>query len=347
VWSLLPITHVLRKRLTGRATPTLIDAAVRSWELAPGEPSSARPAYFLPDQLDRVTGWAFSDEHPRRQMQASEASFHGPTRGFLLENVWLIDGTLYGRGACLHLQPRINRFLNITVDREIDRAAIYCTPGGNKYFGQWLMDDCVTYPLARAEGVPYTTDLPMQPHTRGYEDWLGMAPIRASGAFFRELVIFDDVGQNRSKRRRFRGMGAKLSARVDARPHPGVFILRGRTGARRLLRNELELAERLRVTRGFRILDATQVDVPTIVSVCAGARTVIGVEGSGLMHGILVLGPGASVVTLQPPGRFVGLYKHLTDRDHQHFAFVVGLPQGGDFDIDADEVERTLDLLPR
>lgn len=71
-----------------------------------------------------------------------------------------------------------------------------------------------------------------------------------------------------------------------------------------------------------------------------------GVEGSQLIHGINVLSPGASVLTLQPPDRFVCFYKYLTDRDQQHFGFVVGIPNGIGFRIDLDELERTLDLLP-
>jgi capsular polysaccharide biosynthesis protein len=112
-----------------------------------------------------------------------------------------------------------------------------------------------------------------------------------------------------------------------------------------VLRNELELAHRLHERRGLRILDPRQADVPTIVAACAGARVVVGVEGSGLIHGILSLRAGGAVLALQPPGRFVGLYKHLTDRDDQRFAFVVGRPEGEDFRVDPEEVERTLDLL--
>lgn len=75
---------------------------------------------------------------------------------------------------------------------------------------------------------------------------------------------------------------------------------------------------------------------------------VVGIEGSALIHGLMTLGEGGSVVTLQPPHRFVSVYKNLTDRDGQHFGFVVGEPVGadGDFTVRAEELERTLDLLP-
>jgi hypothetical protein len=141
-------------------------------------------------------------------------------------------------------------------------------------------------------------------------------------------------------------MGEKLLSHVSHEDHPGVFILRGSAGDLRLLRNELEIAEHLRKTRGFRVLDPLKTDVPTIVATCAGARTVIGVEGSQLVHGVNVLQQGGSLLTLQPPNRFVSYFKYLTDRDQQNFGFVVGTPEGDGFKIDIEEVERTLDLFP-
>ena len=344
--NLLPLAHAIGKRL-GRLAPRPLQAvAKRSWQIAAGEVSTPGPAYFLSNQLERVTGWAFADEHPGRQMSGGVPVAHAPTRGYEIEDAWLIDGVLYKDDACLHLHPRRHRWLDLRVENEVARGAVYSTPGGLRYFGQWLMDDCPTYPLAAAEGVPVTTNQPTGPHVPAYEEWFGMRPLRLPNAHLRELVVFDDVGQNRHKHQRFRNLGDQLRARVSAQPHPGVFILRGRTGLRRVLRNEMELAFRLRDRRGFRIVDPEASEVPSIVAACAGARTVVGVEGSALLHGMLLLPPGGAVVALQPPNRFVGLLKHLTDRDGQHFGFVVGAPERGDFRVDGDELERTLDLLP-
>ncbi|MNE15627.1 hypothetical protein D3C80_1085450 [compost metagenome] len=114
----------------------------------------------------------------------------------------------------------------------------------------------------------------------------------------------------------------------------------------RFLRNEKAIAEHLRQTRGFRVVDPLKTDVPSIIAACAGARVVVGVEGSQLVHGVNVLQTGGCVLTLQPPNRFVSYYKYLTDRDQQHFGFVVGMPEGDGFRIDIEEVERTLDLMP-
>ena len=210
------------------------------------------------------------------------------------------------------------------------------------------MDDCVTYPLAKSLGTPVSTiKRHANAHTHEYKKLLNISPIFYENVFFKELIIFDDVGQNRNKHARFRANTEKLLLSVEPKSHPGVFILRGTNGMPRELKNEKEIAEHLRDTRGFRILDPMKCDVAKIVETCAGAQTVIGVEGSQLIHGMMTLQENGNLLTLQPPNRFVSVFKHLTDRDNQHFGFVVGTPAGNGFFISIDEVERTLDLFPK
>ncbi|MCU1761188.1 glycosyltransferase family 61 protein [Pseudomonas sp. 14P_8.1_Bac3] len=353
-WTLAAYRYMARKRFARNAELNLKSLAVKSWDVAPGGTSYSPPAFFLPGQMDRVTGWEakrfFPFEHPQRTMEGLGEVVQGPTRGYLLKDVWLIDGALYKDNASLWLSLKPVTFPRIVVDHEIDRAAVYCTQNGNTWFGTWLMEDCPTYALACDEGVPVTTApsarFPIFTQGPAYEDWFGMKPARLNGAFFRELVLFDDFSNNESRHRRYRAMGEKLLSHVNHDAHPGVFILRGGDGDLRLLRNELEVAEHLRKTRGFRVIDPLKNDVPTIVATCAGAQVVIGVEGSQLVHGVNVLREGGSLLALQPPNRFVSYYKFLTDRDHQNFGFVVGTPEGDGFKIDIQEVERTLDLFP-
>ncbi|CAM3992829.1 hypothetical protein CCOS865_04628 [Pseudomonas reidholzensis] len=354
-WTLAAYLHMARKHLGHSPEILLKSLATTSWDIAPGETTVSPPAFYLPNQLERVTGWEgkrfFPYEHPARTMQGGLSSDHGPTRGYLLKDVWLIDGALYKDNASLWLSIKPTDFPRIIVDHEIERGAVYCTQNGNSWFGTWLMEDCVTYALACNEGVPVTTApsarFPLFTQAPAYEDWLGMKPLRLRTAFFRELVLFDDLSNNRSRHERYCAMGEKLLAHVPHEEHPGVFILRGGDGDLRFLRNELEIAEHLHNTRGFRIVNPLKTDVPSIVAACAGAHVVIGVEGSQLVHGVNVLKPGGALLALQPPNRFVSYFKYLTDRDHQHFAFVVGTPEGDGFTIDIDEVERTLDLLPQ
>jgi hypothetical protein len=347
VLSFLPVVEQLRK-LARRQARTVAEVASASWEIAPAFTRVAPPALSLPGQWERVSSFSefSSRDGDLRKVRGGESVVNDATRAFRIRDAFLIDGALYKKdGACLHLHPRSGKIPRLRVEQEIARAAVYCTFGGNRYFGQWLMDDCATYSLAASEGVPVTTAQPVNSHTPGYEAWLEMKPVRAAAAFFRELVVFEDVGQNQSKHARFRRLGERLRQRVESRPHPGVFIVRGATGARRVLQNEMELAQRLRDRRGFTIIDPVKEDVPAIVRACAGAKIVVGVEGSGLMHGILPLETGGGLLVLQPPNRFSAIYKDLTDRDQQQFGYVVGLPRGEDFWVDPDEVERTLDLF--
>ena len=75
---------------------------------------------------------------------------------------------------------------------------------------------------------------------------------------------------------------------------------------------------KLRSMRTGRVIDYTfrsGESVEELLAVCAGARTIAGVEGSQLIHGIAVLEEGGNVLALQAPGRFVGDYKHRTDRE--------------------------------
>jgi hypothetical protein len=338
---------LVRRHVFRRPRPDLESVAGRVWEIAPGHTSIAPRAVFLPGQLERVIGWPeFFSEHPRREMEGGYPVNHAPTRAFLIDDGVLAEGSLYKAGAVRYFnRPRSNRPY-VVIESEIERGAIYCTESSKRFFAHFLLDECVTYPLAAAEGTPVTTATPLWTDVPYYERKLGMEPARVLGARLKKAVLFEDYGQNRDKSRRAGEVRSRLLAGIPFRPHPGVVVLRRNYGARRTLLNELELAGRLKEKRGFRIVDPGTMDVAAIVEACAGAEAVVGVEGSGLMHGINLLGPGGRVLTLQPPTRFVSIYKHMTDRDGQLFGFVVGTPAGDDFSIDPDEVERTLDAFP-
>ncbi len=345
---MLTATPTLRlvRRLAGLPAGQVKDLASRSWQIAPSETGICPRAFFLPGQLDRVVGSEFASPTYRGQMEGTTEVHHAATVAHLVENVVFADGVLYKKNASTFMVNDHKKIPRIVLDDEIDLGALYCTPAGYGYFGQWLMDDCVTYAMAQAEGIPLTVPRKASAHALAYEGLFGMAPRRVEGAFIRKLIMFDDFGQNQHKRARFRALSDKLTQTVPEATHPGVFVLRGGSGVRRVMRNERELAEQLSRTRGFRTVDHMQCTVPEIVSICAGAKVVIGVEGSHLLHGILTLKPGASIVAIMPPARFATPLKDIADRDGMHFGFVVGTQSGDDFFADPDEVERTLDLLP-
>jgi hypothetical protein len=344
-FTLTPIKNILRQRLLRLPDKELEVIADKTWQIAPGFMSISRPAFFLPNQLERVTGTAYTPNH-EREMIGGHETYQPPTRGFLVKNAWLVDGSIHKGHEKKYLFPRTSRWPQVSVENEIDRGAIYCSGDGLEFFGRWLTEDCVAYPLAMNEGIPITADRIPYVHALDYEALLGMKPVRLRNAFLTELVFFADTGETQHKCARFRAQREKILARFPVKAHPGVFILRRSAGKKRILYNELDLAEHLRERRGFRILDITTADVATIVSTCAGAQAIVGVEGSNLLHGVLTLQPGGGVLVLQPPDRFTGVIKRTTDHHDQHFGFVVGHAEDGGFRIDPSELERTLDLLP-
>jgi hypothetical protein len=357
-WTMEPLLGGIErkfKRLVRLPVNPLKRLAAKSWEVAPSSILTTMPAYYLSHHLERVTGRAYAyhwaddgaEESLPYEMAGGIERYQAPTMAYLIKEVFLIDGAFYKAGSIDRVYPRSRGGLSLHAKQEIERAAVQCTIDGNMFFGLWLQDDCVLYPLAKEEGLPISTAQPVSSHKAAYETLLDMQVTRVDSAFFRELVIFDDRLQNRSKHDRFLKIRDKLQVFYPSEPHPGVFIIRGDSGKKRRLINEAEVAEHMRRYFGFRVVDVTKDDVPKILSACAGAQILMGVEGSHLVHGLMVLGPGKAVFVLQPPFRFCSVIKRTTDRDGQYFCFVVGHPESDGFRIDLGEVEQTLKLLPK
>ena len=349
MWSLLPLTSVVRSKVLRKPSPALQEVALRKRVISPGGERRTKPALALEGQLDRVTGWVFRDEAGQRRSLAGETVNDAPTVAYELRDGVLLDGVLYKGSATRHLHGRTKRVPTLKVETTLDRASSYCSWNGHRWFGLWPADDCAAYLLAEKEAEPFTSARPGAPkgHQREYEERLGMRPRRESAAWIRRAVFFDDVGHNESKRARIVEMRERLLGGTSARRHPGVFLLRGTAGDLRLLRNELEIAELAASELGLRVLDPLKSSVDQIVRACAGASVLMGVEGSGLMHGMPLLDEGAHYFVLQPPDRFCTVYKDYADRDGHGFAYVVGKPEGEGFVVDPDEVRRTFDLIAK
>jgi hypothetical protein len=333
-----------------RQGKVLEQLAVKSWEIEPGNITISPKAYYLKGQLDRITSTEFSN--PISIMLGGEIK-HEPTRAYMLENVWMINGTIHKdlNRLIFHHRTKLNTkmhfFPPIIVDTEIDNASIYSSYFGNYYFYSWLVDDCPMYKLAESVGYPVTSNIFAYSHAPEYENALEMNPIRTNAAFMKKAILFDDDWCNyEGKHQRFAANRNKLLSKFPGTSHPGVFILRRDSGDTRTMLNEIEIAEQLRDKYGFRIVDVTMQSATEIISACVGAQILIGIEGSQLAHGLVVLQPGASVIMLQPPYRFVGAMKVTADMENINYGFVVGIAKDEGFYINFEEIERTIELLP-
>lgn len=335
-----------------RQGKTLESLALKSWEVAPGNSTISAKAFFLKGQIDRVTRTAYTD-HPEVMMHGGVTIQHAPTRAYLLKDIWMINGSVY-KGLhqfLFHHKTKLSTQKNylppIIIDTEIKNASIYSSYDGNEFFGLWLTDDCTNYKLAAAEGIPITTNIFTSPHMFEYEKLLDMNPYRTNAAYIKDAVfIDDDWGNNKKKQEIFDKNKSILLSKFSSNSHPGVFILRRNSGKTRIMLNEIEIAEQLRDKYGFKIVDVTKQSVQEIIAACVGAKIIAGIEGSHLMHGLMVLEPEASVLTLQPPNRFCGVLKITTDMQNLNYGFVVGIQKEENFYVNFEEVERTLELLP-
>lgn len=335
----------MARRMAAAPVPDVTDRASERWEVAPGTEVRVRPARCLPGQMERIRAAAFgSVTEVLQDLRGGFSTMQPPTVGYRLRGVDLVDGVLYCRGAERHLRKRSRRSLGYRTPVDAMGGALYESWRGNRWFGNWLADDCLTYRLAKRFGHPVTTGNPTG-HAARYEALLGQTPMRVENVRFEELLLFDDVGHCAEKRERADANRRRLVGAGAPESHAGVFLLRKANGDRRFLANEMEIAERLARRRGFRIVDPLANSADAIVAQCAGAQVVVGVEGSHLVHGLVAMPPGSTLLALQPPARAVSVLKMITDRQEQEFAFVVGQGGDADFVIDPEEVERTLDLL--
>lgn len=336
-----PLLYGVRRAL-GLPAKDFLGLATEKWTISPAEVAVRPRSVGLPGQLDRVVGTEFvSDDFPH-DLEAGPVT-HAPTLGYLFRDVLLSEGSLYLRGRRHYLHRGATKPFP-KIEGELERAALYVSVGGLQYFGQYLIDDCLTYLLCEDRTPLAGGQLP-SPHQRDYETLLGMRPVRAPSLLIKELVVFEDLSQNASKRLRSQSVRERLKQAEPRSSHPGVFLLRGQSGARRVLVNEREVAESLAKTHGLTVIDPMQSGVDQILKACSGARVVVGVEGSHLVHGVMPMERNGAVLCLMPPQRFCTVLRDVVQRDGGHFGYVVGSPKGEAFSINLDEVEKTLALM--
>lgn len=340
--SLQPGTYVVRK-LLGFPVADINTQATDRWVVSQGSTVTVRPAKMLPGQLERIKASKFgSIEEVVRDFIGGYDSIQSQTVGYRLRDVTLIDGILYNDNAVRHLKPRSSSLPVRRSPPEVSHATMYESWLGNRWFGNWLLDDCLTYQLAEVEGMPVTSE-PAVGHKPDYEQRLGMRPLRMATALFRELILFEDQSHNEGKRERANRFRKRVVGK-EAHRHPGVFLLRGEGGDRRVLVNERAIAERLAANRGFTVIDPMQSSLEEIARICGSAEVVAGVEGSHLVHGLMLMPPEARLFVVQPPARVVSVLKIVTDRQEQDFLQVIGEGTNEAFRADVEEIERTLDL---
>lgn len=343
--SFSPLANRLRK-LAGHPPDDIRERAVERWEITPPETVMIPPALFLPGQIDLIRKTEFAERDETIAVCIGNRSDRlTATHAYRLRDVDLVDGVLHAGGAQRYLRiPQRRRPAYLRPARAVS-GTLYESWSGNRWFGMWLMTDCLTYQLAEAIGTPMATDWQLPGNMARFEALLGQAPERIGDVHFDELVLFDDVAPNSGMAARAAEMRRRLLQQITPRDVPGVYLLRGRSGDRRLLLNELEIAERLQAELGFAVLDPLKNSADEILAACAATPVLVSVEGSHLANGVAVMPPGSAILTIQPPDRMTTALKIFTDLRRQHFAFCMAEGGMGEYRADWSLLMRTLDLV--
>ena len=207
-----------------------------------------------------------------------------------------------------------------------------------------MTDDVILALAARQLATPVRTSQTLTPNQIEYSNIFEINSIPVTQAKFKELIILEDYGQNQYKRERYEYIRAKLKPLGSSPASPGVMLLRGKSGISRYLVNENEVAEFLR-NQGFTIIDPEKTPAREIARQAVGTKIIVGVEGSQLANGFVTVAEDGVILTLQPPYRFNNVYKGRADCLGLKYAFVVGKETANGFEINVEDLARTLDEI--
>jgi capsular polysaccharide biosynthesis protein len=344
MYRLAPFTSRLRTRL---GLPNdYRQSHSRSWQICPGSTTSVRPAIYDPKDLDRISG-VYTGNTIAGQIALAQAERreHGACTAYELRNAVLSKGHLFTHTTLHRLALTPLPLLAGRVTEHHKDAVLATTHFGIKYFGHWMTDDLPLTLAARKLGMPISALSEPTDHQREYLALLRFEEPVISEARFDRIVVLDDIGQNAYKRERVLALRDMFRSKVHSRRHRGVMLLRGNSGMRRVLLNEAEVASAMK-ERGYAVLDPRDCSADDVASICLDTEVVLGVEGSQLAHGIMLMSPGGTLVELQPPWGFNVTFKDRCDCDGMRYAFIVGHAQDdGAFSIDVSALHRLLDRV--
>lgn len=337
------IPTLLRER-AGRAR-AFMSLGRRGEPLHPAEQTYSPAALHLDDEdLARIRSAAefFPLEIEMQRMRGGSAT-SAPVTLCRFENAMLLDGDLFLPGARLRVRGGRSHRLFVGSLEETDRAALASTQLGCTFFGHWLLDDLPRYSsLQDLAAEPFVVAAAASAHQHQYLAAFGLSTRVLGNCWIKDLSVFEESTMQSFRAQQLARLSSTLrDGRQNRAAHAGVMLLRGGSGRRRILVNEQSLAELL-AARGFCIIDPMRSSVADIVSVCADAPVVVGVEGSHMAHAVLAMAPGTAFVTIQPPFKFDNTCKPYCDALAVKYAFTVGTAVEQGFQIEPDRVLRMI-----
>ena len=230
--------------------------------------------------------------------------------------------------------------------RTIPRGLLVSTRQGLTYFGDWLFENNSRVLLAEELGEQPVSMIRTPPYAHGahYDQQLQLNYQKIERAVFSELLVVEDWGHHQEKAARYRVLRDRARKSKGRDQGHDVFVVRGRSGQARHLLNE-EACIRWARERNFSIIDPTKMTVAELLHELRDARCVAGVEGSGLLHGLLAMAPEGFLLAIVAADRFVVGSKEYADVIDIPVALVVA--DKGDlngFEVNIEELNATYEL---
>jgi len=340
-------------RLARRPQARLDELAARSVTVCPAGQVPAITPFFWQEQLPRIRGAVRATAKQVIEEHLHRKTFvFTPVVAHWLRDAVLLDGSVYAGHWRHELRANPSKWrpslVPLGAAAECREGALASTCAGSNWYGHFIEDEIPYQMLASTFGPLVAHERPAYSHEPAYRRMLDLAePARYGAARFEQLVVIDEFAQNPDKTRRYQAIRSKFARHPRGRER--VFLMRGDSGARRVLVDEAELALRLE-QQGFALLDVRTATAEQIVATCRGARTIVSVEGSHLAPALYLLQDGGCLVILNPPYQ-----THVTVADIGVFCglssgMFICTPHGQsrtDFAADADEVIRFVEDVER
>lgn len=303
------------------------------------------PAVILEGQRELIT--AYQEETTQEDCEArlrGGPMRHRATVRYLLRDAVLVAGDLYCRGMRSPLRPGTSaRSAILPLREELAAGALVQTWAGSRYFGHWLLDDRCTQILAHEYAPPLTTAVASSAQQREYLALFQQERLRVANAVFvRELQVFDDVGQNAHRTARLEHLRAMFQASARRSGHV-VFICRGAAGSPRHLLNEERMASRLEQSGAVVVRQVERMSLAELAATIGGARLVVGMDSSGLAHGVLGVQRGGGFVVISPADRHNDTFKDWCDALGVRYGVVIARRHDDGYLLAEDDLLRTID----
>ena len=216
--------RLVRRLFSGPVS--LPSIAYRQDILCPEEKETIRPAIFLPGQIERVSA-SMRESTKEREIAAatSTTATHAPTIAYHIKDAVLLDGTIYAQGYKQFIADKSLFVSSAASLCHLTSSALASSYIGTKYFGHWLIDDCLTYRLAQQFSTPLCLRNPNPSwHQKQYEDYFDQDWTPTDRALIDHLIVFQDFAQNSLKRERYNALRHCIKTRFQREGRMRMFI---------------------------------------------------------------------------------------------------------------------------